>query len=198
MAEFAENGFAGARINEIAEKTQTSKRMLYYYFGDKRGLYRETLGLAYRRMREQEQAFDETGLSATAAFSRFVELTFRDRINQENFMRLVAIENIHRAQHLAEFDSFRKINAPAVERVASLYQRGVESGEFAPGCDPLELHWFISALSTFNVANRHTFVAAFGDELYTEAGQERLTRLVVNAALNMVRQGEFGLRLPLD
>ena len=37
--EFAEKGLAGARIDEIAEATRTSKRMIYYYFGSKEGLY---------------------------------------------------------------------------------------------------------------------------------------------------------------
>ena len=37
--EFADKGFAGARIDEIAERTHTTKRMLYYYFTDKEGLY---------------------------------------------------------------------------------------------------------------------------------------------------------------
>ena len=45
-AEFAERGLSGARVDRIAERTQTSKRMLYYYFGDKEGLYRAVL-LAY-------------------------------------------------------------------------------------------------------------------------------------------------------
>ena len=34
-AEFADTGLSGARIDEIAAKTNTSKRMIYYYFGDK-------------------------------------------------------------------------------------------------------------------------------------------------------------------
>ena len=42
--EFAENGLAGARIDEIAAKTRSSKRMIYYYFGDKEGLYLQRAG----------------------------------------------------------------------------------------------------------------------------------------------------------
>ena len=37
--EFALNGLSGARIDEIAARTRSSKRMIYYYFGDKEGLY---------------------------------------------------------------------------------------------------------------------------------------------------------------
>ena len=51
MAEFAANGLSGARIDEIAAKTNTSKRMIYYYFGDKEGLYGRVLEEAYREVR---------------------------------------------------------------------------------------------------------------------------------------------------
>src|ERR1043166_4115363 len=37
--EFAEKGFSGARVDDIAARTDTSKRMIYYYFGDKEGLF---------------------------------------------------------------------------------------------------------------------------------------------------------------
>ena len=51
--EFAEKGLSGARIDEIAAATQTSKRMIYYYFGSKEGLYLAVLEESYREMREK-------------------------------------------------------------------------------------------------------------------------------------------------
>ena len=43
VAEFAERGFAGARIDRIAEASQVNKRMIYVYFGEKEGLFAATL-----------------------------------------------------------------------------------------------------------------------------------------------------------
>src|SRR5260370_36687795 len=37
--EFAQKGYGGARVDAIAERTRTSKRMIYYYFAGKEGLY---------------------------------------------------------------------------------------------------------------------------------------------------------------
>jgi AcrR family transcriptional regulator len=37
--EFAEHGFAGARIDRIAERAGANKRLLYVYFGDKQALF---------------------------------------------------------------------------------------------------------------------------------------------------------------
>src|SRR5512133_63624 len=52
--EFGEKGLDGARIDEIAAATKTSKRMIYYYFGSKEGLYRAVLEESYRRVRDVE------------------------------------------------------------------------------------------------------------------------------------------------
>ena len=54
--EFAEKGLAGARVDVIAEATRTSKRMIYYYFGSKEGLYIAVLEAEYRRIRAAEAA----------------------------------------------------------------------------------------------------------------------------------------------
>ena len=68
--EFAENGLSGARIDEIAAKTATSKRMIYYYFGDKAGLYRHVLEAAYARVRAGEEALQLDHLDPVDALRR--------------------------------------------------------------------------------------------------------------------------------
>src|ERR1700753_1548212 len=52
--EVAENGVSGARVDAIAARTQTVKRMIYYYFGSKDGLYRAVLERAYGDIRTSE------------------------------------------------------------------------------------------------------------------------------------------------
>ena len=42
-AEFAERGFAGARVDRIARRARVNKAMLYYHFGSKQALYRTLL-----------------------------------------------------------------------------------------------------------------------------------------------------------
>lgn len=41
---FAEKGYAGTSLREIAEAARTTKPMIYYYFKSKEGLYISTLG----------------------------------------------------------------------------------------------------------------------------------------------------------
>jgi TetR/AcrR family transcriptional regulator len=54
--EFAERGFAGARVDRIARRAKVNKAMLYYHFKSKQGLYRallrQTFSLAAARLQE--------------------------------------------------------------------------------------------------------------------------------------------------
>src|SRR3546814_16543374 len=52
--EFALNGLSGARIDEIAARTRSRKRLNYSYFGDKEGLYLRALEKDYRPVRGGE------------------------------------------------------------------------------------------------------------------------------------------------
>jgi AcrR family transcriptional regulator len=56
--EFADQGFAGARVDEIANQTRTTKRMIYYYFGSKEQLFVAVLERAYASIRAAEQTIE--------------------------------------------------------------------------------------------------------------------------------------------
>lgn len=43
LREFAAHGFAGARVDTIARRARTNKRMLYHYFGNKEGIFSAVL-----------------------------------------------------------------------------------------------------------------------------------------------------------
>ncbi len=161
MAEFAEKGLAGARIDEIADATHTSKRMIYYYFGSKEGLYLAVLEEAYRRMREIEGQLNLDDLEPEAALRRLVEFTFDHHASHEVYIRLVVSENMNRGQYLAQSKTIQQLNVPAISSIHKLYERGVASGVFRPGLDPIDIHASISALTFFNVSNRHTFGLIF-------------------------------------
>ena len=161
MAEFAEKGLAGARIDEIAAATQTSKRMIYYYFESKEGLYLAALEESYRRMREIESQQHLENLAPVAALRRLVEFTFDHHVSHENYIRLVISENMNRGQFLAQSQSIQQLNVPAISSIRELYERGVAAGDFRPGLDPIDIHASISALTFFNVSNRHTFGLIF-------------------------------------
>jgi len=168
-AEFGEKGLAGARIDEIAALTQTSKRMIYYYFGSKEGLYLAVLEDSYKRVRDIEAELHLQDLEPEQALRRLVAFTFDHHLQHENYIRLVMNENINRGQYLAQSQHIQELNVPAIAAIRHLYQRGIKSGVFRTGLDPVDIHASISALSFFNVSNRHTFGLIFKIDMKSSA-----------------------------
>lgn len=160
-AEFAEKGLSGARIDEIAALTRTSKRMIYYYFGSKEGLYIAVLEEAYRRMRAIEAQLHLDDLSPEDALRKLVGFTFDHHHDNPDFIRLVMTENMERGAFMARSEVIQKLNVTAISLVQRLYERGVAAGVFRANLDAIDLHASISALTFFNVANRHTFSLIF-------------------------------------
>lgn len=183
LEEFSRNGLSGARIDEIAARTRTSKRMIYYYFGDKEGLYRRVIEEAYRKVRAGEEELQLDYDQPREALRRLVEFTFDHHGRNPDFIRLVMIENIHHGEYLKHSDVIRRLNEAAISRVETIYRNGVDIGEFRSGLSPLAIHWLISALSFFNVSNEISFSLLFGDDLFTEKGQSSLRENVADAVL---------------
>jgi len=186
--EFAENGLSGARIDEIAAKTKSSKRMIYYYFGDKEGLYLKVLEEAYSRVRATEATLDLQDLPPVEALKKLVGFTFDHHNSHEAFIRLVMIENIHHGEFLARSAVIQKLNVAAIDAVRDIYDRGVKEGLFRRGLDPIELHWQISALCFFNVSNRATFSKIFKRDLGSKKSLASLRTAVVDMILRHVRK----------
>jgi AcrR family transcriptional regulator len=186
--EFSEKGLAGARIDVIAEAMRTSKRMIYYYFGSKEGLYVAVLEEAYRRIRQIETELHLEDLAPEDALRKLVGFTVDYQLANPDFVRLVMTENIHRGEYLAQSKSIRKLNVPAIDGLRRLYERGVAAGVFRSGLDMIDLHMSISALSVFNVANRHTFALIFQRELETPAALIARRDSIVEMVVRFVRR----------
>jgi AcrR family transcriptional regulator len=184
--EFAQRGLSGARIDEIAAKTKCSKRMIYYYFDSKEGLYRRVLESAYSKVRGFEGSLDLDDMPPLKALERLVRFTFDYHDNNEDFIRLVMIENIHRAKYLAQSPLIQKLNLKAIDTVSRLLERGVGEGVFRAGLDPVELHWKISALCFFNVSNRATFSRIFKRDLDSQESLASLREGVVEMIVRHV------------
>nr|WP_221373905.1 TetR/AcrR family transcriptional regulator [Actinoplanes polyasparticus] len=167
--EFADQGYAGARVDEIAAKTRTTKRMIYYYFGGKEGLYLAVLEQAYQHIRALEQKLDVDHLEPVEALRKLAELTFDHHEEHQDFVRLVAIENIHYAQHLLKSEVREGLAAPALDVLTRIMARGVAGGLFRDDVDALDVHMIISAFCIFRGANRYTFRAIFDRDLLDPA-----------------------------
>lgn len=175
---FAESGYSGARVDDIAERTRTTKRMIYYYFGGKEQLYMAVLENAYRGIREAEQRLQVDHVDPVVAMRRLAELTFDHHLDHQAFIRLVSIENIHRGQFISRLDSLRSLAQPATSLLDHILARGHAQGVFRDDVDALDVHLVISAYCVFQVANRYTFGFLFDVDFTDVAQRAHLRRMI--------------------
>lgn len=184
--EFVENGLSGARVDDIAARTSTSKRMIYYYFGDKEGLYLAVLEEAYRRVREAELGLDYRVIPPREAMIQLAGLAFDYHAANPGFVRLVMVENIHHARHLKRSKLISELNLSAIRVVGDIYNRGVEAGDFRAGLDPLDIHLTFTAPSFYNVSNRATIHQIFGHDMADTEALQRRRASVIDAVMRFV------------
>jgi AcrR family transcriptional regulator len=134
-------------------------------FGGKEQLFIAELERAYAGIRRAEQSIDVEHLDPVSAIRRLAELTFDHHQADPEFVRLVSIENIHRARHLRRSESFACLNSPAIDLIGEILERGRASGVFVRDIDAIDLHMMISAFCVFRVANQYTFGELFGRDL---------------------------------
>lgn len=158
--EFAEKGLAGARVEEIASRTATSKHMIYYHFGSKDGLYRAVLEQAYEEFRVAEGSIDYDDLPALDALSALVGATFDVHACNPQIVRIIMAENINFGQQIRSIDSFEQREL-ALDTMRRILDRGAADRTLRSGLDPLQIHLSVSALCFHYIANAHTFGHVF-------------------------------------
>lgn len=176
--EFARAGYDGARVDEIAARTRTTKRMIYYYFGGKEQLFTAVLERMYGELHEAEQQLDLEHLDAVTAVRRLAELVFDHLERHPDFVRLMSIENVHGAQHIAALRRLGRVGSPVLGVIRRTLEAGQRAGRFRTDLDAVDVHAMISSFCFFRVANRHTFGALFGRDLLDPAQRERHRTMV--------------------
>jgi AcrR family transcriptional regulator len=186
-AEFAEKGLSGTSVNDIAARTRTSKPMIYYYFENKEQLYAAVMEQAYGGMRDVEQALQLEHLPPTEAMRRLIEVTFDYHADHPDYVRLISVENIHDARHIAGSAALERRNAAVIQIVGDLLERGERDKVFRTGVDPIDLHLLISSLCFYRISNRHTWSVIFGRDLQAPGHAAAQRRMIVEAVLAYLR-----------
>jgi AcrR family transcriptional regulator len=169
LAEFAEKGLAGARVDEIAARAGANKRMLYAHFGSKEELWLVVLEGAYAAKRAEERVVEVEGLAPAEAMARLIAFNLRYTARHPEFVALLNQENLHRAAYLRRSEDVPALYSPLLEALRGVLLRGAAGGVFRAGVDAMQLYIDILALGHFYVANRHTLSTIFGAPLDTEA-----------------------------
>ncbi len=142
LQEFAAKGFAGARVDVIARRASINKRMLYHYFGDKEGLFREVM----------RRKIDERSAWLASAPEDPVELLpawFQSACRDPEWIQLLEWEALQWGEGKV-IDEERRLEA--VEKALERIRRQQSAGLLDPTLDAGHLLLTMVAITSFPLA----------------------------------------------
>jgi AcrR family transcriptional regulator len=187
-AEFARHGLGGARVDRIAARAKANKRMLYYYFGDKDGLFLAALEGRYAHIRNAERSLRLEHLEPRAAVSRLVEFTWSYFLEHPEFMTLLNSENLHQGRHVRRSRRVHEMHTHLVSLLGDVLRRGEAEGVFRKGVDPVQLYISIAGEGYFYLSNRYTLSRIFDRDLMAPRALAGRARHIADMILNALRR----------
>jgi AcrR family transcriptional regulator len=134
---FAEKGFAGARVDDIAARAGINKAMLYYHVGDKTALYSAVLLRNFERVRVALDEALATGGSARARLEAVITALTRMVQRHPDHPRMMLREIASGAASLEPEVLAAMLEVVGVVR--ALIAEGTAAGEFR-AIDPVLTH----------------------------------------------------------
>jgi AcrR family transcriptional regulator len=186
--EFARKGLGGARVDAIATRAKSNKRMIYHYFGSKEGLFTAVLENAYLGIRSAEQSLKLEELPPEEAIARLVRFTWSYYLAHPEFLTLVNSENLHRAKHLKTSEAIRQSSGQLVAMVGRILERGVKAGVFRPGVDPVQLNITIAAIGYYYFTNRFTGAIVYERDYMAPANLDARLAFNLDTILRLLKK----------
>ena len=125
---FAEKGFSGARMDEIARLARVNKATIYYHIGDKRTLYGRVVKDIFSGIADHLALNDDAASSPEERLRRFVR-TLAGLVNQNT--DLAAIMLREQASSAKDFpENVARDFARIIGLITEILDEGVEAGMF--------------------------------------------------------------------
>jgi AcrR family transcriptional regulator len=186
LAEFANYGLEGSRIESIAAGTHTSKRMIYYHFGSKEGLYAAVLEFAYWIVRE-DHIDPPVDLPPLQALARFAGYAFDNFSKYPDFIRLSLQENLQGARFLKASPSIVEMNRATLSVVKDIVQRGQAEGSIRQDVDPMNVYMNFIGLCHYHISSRHNYQVLFDYDSSTPENSQSRRESICDAIVRYVQ-----------
>src|SRR2546429_8812202 len=130
-AEFAERGFAGARVDRIARRARVNKAMLYYHFRSKQELYRTLLRRHFTLAADRLRAIAAGAGSAPEKLDQVVAGLAALIREHESFPAIMLREVAEGGAHLDRQTLLALLSGP--QALFSIVQDGIATRAFRAG-----------------------------------------------------------------
>ncbi len=197
MAEFAQEGLAGARMDAIAASAGVNKALLYYYFHDKESLYGAVLDRFFVRLKARVMSELDGPAPLGERLLRYTCAHFDCVAESPHYARLFQGELMSAgrgsSRHLTRIAE--QYIRPIAMRLSELLQQGTANGEFrkvdpmqfAPSIAAINVHYFVIAPVARVLFNR--------DPYAPEAIRQRRAAVLDFVAAALFADREAGVKL---
>ena len=185
---FAKHGFSGGRIEQISKAAKSHDRMIYYYFGNKEGLFIAVIEDLYRRFNEAEMALNLDVAQPEKALVDVVSFIWDYYQKNPEFITLLNDENLHRGKHIAKSSRAQDYSSPAIQILESVLASGMKKKVFREGLSGRDVYLMIASLNYFYLSNRFTLSAFLGEKLESPLALAHWHEVVVDTIMRAVKR----------
>jgi AcrR family transcriptional regulator len=182
---FAQYGLDGGSVDKISKAAKSHDRMIYYYFGNKEGLFVAVIEETYRRFNVAESKLKLDLLDPLRSLEKIVQFILRYYRDHPEFVTLLNIENLHKGKHIGQ-SSFRDYSSKAIGVIDQVLVTGAQTGVFSSQLRARDLYMMIAALGYFYQSNRYTLSAFLGENLEAKAAFDQWESFVISTVLKTI------------
>lgn len=182
---FAQYGLDGGSVDKISKAAKSHDRMIYYYFGNKEGLFVAVIEETYKRFNVAESKLKLDLLDPLRSLEKIVQFILRYYRDHPEFVTLLNIENLHKGKHIGQ-SSFRDYSSKAIGVIDQVLATGAQAGVFSSQFRARDLYMMIAALGYFYQSNRYTLSAFLGENLEAKAAFDQWESFVISTVLKTI------------
>lgn len=178
-AEFAEKGFDGGRVDEIAKRAGVNKAMLYYYFQSKEQLLKALTEKHFKELSEEKERFIHLlSPDKPAVANQIREHCMELFTKRKSFLRILAIEALKSDEFTREF--FRIIDAVIPHLNAMAERAGMDSDKLTQLKMNIFFFGFTPLLMFLTIGDTWTEYSGIDEQIFQQTFMETLCRQNVN------------------
>jgi TetR/AcrR family transcriptional regulator len=162
---FAERGYNGVSMRELSETTGLSKPTIYYYFGNKEGIYTALVETGLHYGQEVFQKIAEQDIPIKEKIIQVAKVRFNQVLKYPDFAKFFLVV-FTSSEKLPFLEDFIKESIQRRKMLVDLIADGIRSREFGPSANPeLAAEVFMGALTYFIMKQLNTRKVILSDKL---------------------------------
>lgn len=189
--EFSAKGLYGARVEEIANKAHSNKRMIYEYYGNKEELYKSVIESVYTRLSEREELVLREIDDCETAIETIVKMYYDFLGSDRNFVNIVMWENLNKAHYMAQSEKLSDLKNPLITSMYQILEKGKKENKFRKDIDAKQLSLLLITLTFSYFSNIYTLSQLMKCDMTEEVNMQKHMEIVAQMIINyMTDRGE--------